>query len=292
MVRQPFRHGVCIDVPLVYQNASGRRVSGRCVCGVGAVWGYSQESVADVRERVRIRVASTEDGPYRLRSASDTAWNTHSGYGQRETFGQKIATAFAAVLRMILPVFGLLACFAGLYLYRDTPVPAFLAGTGAPWLTTAHLLLPLGFFCVHLTNRRFGPTFAFAQVVVTSALIAGVILFAGNAISPYVPQDSVPPMREAMGFGGAFFIAAFISIVVFDGTRGAHWWTAPLFGLLVAAIFFALIFVPAAYAGADLRWFDHGLKYMGLLAGEGLLLLIPYYVLRRMVPPISGLGGY
>lgn len=264
----------------------------RHALGVGAVLGYGQESVADARNRVRVRMASTDDGPYRLRSASDTAWGAHSGYGQRATFGQKIATAFAAVLQMVLPIFGLLAFFAGLYLYRDTPVPAFLAGMGAPWLTTAHLSLPLGFFCVHLTNRRYGPAYAFAQVVVASALIAGVVLFAGNAISPFVPQDTVPPMREAMGFGGAFFIASFISIVVFDGTRGARWWTAPLFGLLTAAVFFALIFVPTAYAGTDARWFDHGLKFAGLLAGEGVLLLIPYYLLRRIVSPISGLGGY
>jgi len=237
-------------------------------------------------------MASTDDGPYRLRSASDTAFGGHAVYGQRETFGQKIAVAAAAVLRMILPVLALLACVVGLYLYRDTPVPLFLSGTGAPWLTTAHLLLPLGFFCVHLTNRRYGPAYAFAQVVVASALVAGVILFAGSAIDTFVPQDTVPPMREAMGCGGAFFIAAFISIVVFDATRGAQWWTAPLFGFLAAAIFFALIFVPAAYAGLDFRWFDHGLKYMGLLSGEAVLLLIPYYLLRRIVQPMSGLGGY
>ena len=262
--------------------------------GVGAVWGYGQESVADEHTRVRARMAlgTAEDGPYRLRSASDTAWGGHAVYGQRETFGQKIAAGFAAVLRMILPVVALLACFAGLYLYRDTPVPMFLAGTGAPWLTTGHLLLPIAFFCIHLTNRRYGPAYAFAQVVVASALIAGVVLLVGNQIGLVVPEDTVPPMREALGFGSAFFVAGFISIVVFDGTRGAHWWTAPLFGFLAAAIFFALIFVPAAYAGLDARWFDHGLKYAGLLAGEAVLLLIPYYLLRRMVPPVSGLGGY
>jgi uncharacterized PurR-regulated membrane protein YhhQ (DUF165 family) len=233
-----------------------------------------------------------EDGPYRLRSASDAAWAGYVAYGQRETFWQKIGAAFNAVLRMAVPVLALLACFASLYLYRDTPVPLFLDGTAAPWLTVSHLLVAIGFLCVHLTNRRYGPACAFAQVVVATALIVAAVLFAGDRIMQFVQQDSVPTMREAIGFGAAFFLASLVSIVVFDGTRGAHWWTAPLFGFVTAGVFFAWIFYPAVFVGTGGPWLDHALVYAAVLAGEGILLLIPYWMLRSIVPPISGFGGY
>jgi uncharacterized PurR-regulated membrane protein YhhQ (DUF165 family) len=263
--------------------------------GVGAVRAFTQQLFEGERGSIVARVASSgavEDGPYRLRSASDAAWAGYAAYGQRETFWQKIGGAFHAVVRMILPVMALLATFVGLYLYRDTPVPLFLDGTGAPWLTAGHLLVAIGFLCIHLTNRRYGPVYAFAQVVVSSALILAFILFAADEIKIFVPQDTMPTVREAAGFGAAFFLASFVSIVVFDGTRGAHWWTAPLFGFLTAGVFFAWIFYPAAYAGTGALWIDHALVYAAVLAGEGILLLIPYWMLRGIFPPISGFGGY
>lgn len=254
---------------------------------------FGNEVTAGGRGDVRVRMAlgSAEDGPYRLRSASDTAWAGHAGYAARDTFWQKVGAAFGAVLRMILPVLALLAGFAGLYLYRDTPVPLFMDGLRA-WLTMGHLLVPIGFFCVHLTNRRYGPTYAFMQVVVASALIAAFVVFAGGDLMPYLHQDSVPTMREAIGLGAAFFLASSISITVFDGARGAHWWTAPLFGFVSAAVFFAWIFYPVAYAGTGAPWMDHALVYAAVMGGEGILLLLPYWMLRGIVPPLSGFGGY
>jgi uncharacterized PurR-regulated membrane protein YhhQ (DUF165 family) len=262
---------------------------------VRVVRAFQQEVSVGLRESVATRMASSgavEDGPYRLRSASDASWAGHMAYGHRETFWEKIGAAANAVLRMIVPVLTLLATFVGLYLYRDTSVPLFLDGTGTPWLTAGHLLVAIGFLCVHLTNRRYGPAYAFAQVVVCSALILAFILFAAGEIRIFVPQDTMPTVREAVGFGAAFFLASFVSIVVFDGTRGAHWWTAPLFGFLTAGVFFAWIFYPAAYAGTGALWLDHALVYAAVLAGEGILLLIPYWMLRGIVPPISGFGGY
>jgi hypothetical protein len=146
--------------------------------------------------------------------------------------------------------------------------------------------------CVHLTNRRYGPAYAFALVVAAAALIIATLILAGDRMLQFVPQDTVPAMREAIGFGAAFFVASLVSIVVFDGTRGAHWWTAPLFGFVTAAVFFAWVFYPVTYAGTGAPWLDHALVYAAVLAGEGILLLLPYWTLRRIVPPISGFGGY
>ncbi|HEY0282681.1 MAG TPA: hypothetical protein VGC27_08665 [Rhizomicrobium sp.] len=255
---------------------------------------FQQQVTAGGRYGVVGRVASTgvvEDGPYRLRNASDSAWAGYAAYGQRETFWRKTGAVLGAILRMVMPALALLASFIGLYLYRDTPLPLFLDGT-ASWLTAGHLLVPVGFFCVHLTNRRYGPAYALALVAAVPALIVGVLFFAAGQIMQFVPQDTVPPMREAIGFGGAFVFASLVSIVVFDGARGAHWWTAPLFGFVTAAVFFAWTFCPAVYAGTGAPWFDHALVYAALLAGEGVLLLIPYWMLRGIVPPISGFGGY
>ena len=261
---------------------------------MGAVRAFGQQVVAGGRENIVSRVASSgivDDGPYRLRSASDAAWAGYVPNCQRETFWQKTGAVIGAVLRMVLPVMALLASFAGLYLYRDTPLPPFLYGT-ASWLTFGHLIVPVGFFCVHLTNRRYGPAYAFAMVVAALALTVALLLFAGGRIMQFVPQDTVPAMREALSFGAAFFLASIVSIIVFDGTRGAHWWTAPMFGLVTAAVFFAWIFYPAAYAGTGAPWLDHALVAAAVLAGEGILLLIPYWMLRGIVPPVSGFGGY
>jgi uncharacterized PurR-regulated membrane protein YhhQ (DUF165 family) len=160
------------------------------------------------------------------------------------------------------------------------------------WLTASHLLIPTGFFCVFLTNRRYGPAFAFAQVVVSAIVIVAFLVFTGGALNRFLPLDAIPPVREAAAFCGAFFAASFVSIIVFDGARGPNWWTAPLFGFLSAAIVYATAYFAALLAGTDATWLNHAVQYMGILAGEGILLLIPFWLLRRMVPPMSGFGGY
>lgn len=233
---------------------------------------------------------TADRGPYRLRTASDTAW-PGTAY-RRPTFGRRLAGAFTAVLRLVLPVLALLAAIAGLYLYRDTPVPLFLDGTGLPWLTASDTLVPVAFFVVFLTNRRFGPAYAFAQVVAASVAVTALSVFGRDYILAAFPPDTIPAMREAAAFGVAFFAASFVSIVVFDGARGAYWWTAPLFGALSAAIVFPLVFFPVQFMGTDAAWLHHAVAYMGLMAGEGIMLLVPFYFLRRLVLPLPGFGGY
>ena len=100
-------------------------------------------------------------------------------------------------------------------------------------------------------------------------------------------------MREALSFGAAFFLASFVSIVMFDGTRGAHWWTAPLFGFLSSRDLLRRDFLSGSLCrrrnrpGSITPW-----SMPAVLAGEGILLLIPYWMLRHAVQPLSGFGGY
>ncbi len=209
------------------------------------------------------------------------------GYGRHESWLEKAGAAVGAVVRLLLCTLVLCAWLTATFLYRDTQVDLFGFGT-----SLAYVLVPLGFYCVFLTNRRYGPAYAFAQVVTGLALMATLVLFARDALAEIVPLDSAPTVRETAAFGSAFFLASFVSIVTFDGARGPHWWTAPLFGFLTAAIVFATIFFAVLYTGTGKSWLADCVTYMGLIAGEGLLLLIPFWAMRRMVPPVAGFGGY
>jgi len=237
-----------------------------------------------------LRIASEDRGLYRLRTASDAPYMGVYGYGRRESFLDKLVAGLATVARVAVAALILSAWLVAVFLYRDTPFEVFGIGTG--WLTVSHALVPVGFYCVFMTNRRYGPAYALAQVMMTLGAVVGLVVFARDALNQYMPLDTVPTLREAMAFGGAFLAASFVSIVAFDGARGRRWWTAPLIGFLVAAIVFALAFFAALYAGTADAWLNQGLQYMGLIAGEGVLLLIPFWVMRRMVPPMAGFGGY
>src|SRR6185312_15700520 len=130
---------------------------------------YGYGDPAGGRDGVTTRMAAGNlEGPaYRLRSASDAAWPSGVAYGRREGAWTRIGGGFRAVARLIVPVGVLLMAFIAVYLYLDTPV-AILGS--ASWLTVGHLLVPCCFLSVHLTNRRYGPSYALAQVVVTLAI--------------------------------------------------------------------------------------------------------------------------
>jgi uncharacterized PurR-regulated membrane protein YhhQ (DUF165 family) len=190
-----------------------------------------------------------------------------------------------------MPVLMLLASFAAICLYLDTPATSIAGSVDGRWLTMGHLLVPVSFLCVHLTNRRYGPAYAFAQVVLALAVSIAFVVFAAPAFGPYVPVRTVPDLRVAAAFAGAFFVASFISIVVFDGARGPRWWMAPLLGMLASAVIFGLVFYPAAYAG-NADWPQHMAVHLEFLAGLAVLSLVPYWILRGFVRPLPGYNGY
>jgi len=260
-------------------------------CGV---WGMAQAYNKHVIPgRVGgLKMAPHDRGLYRLRTANDTSFAVGSvyGYSNRGGVTQKVASGLLAAMRVTIAVAVLLGWISGVFLYRDTPVQLFPNGT--TWLTLAHLLVPVGFFCIFMTNRRYGPGYAFAQVMAAVTAIVGFVLLVGPDLGAFMPLDSVPTLREAASFGAAFVAASFVATIAFDGARGPRWWTAPLLGFLTAAFVFAAVYVPAIYAGNDPSWLIDSLQYMGVLAGEGILLLIPFWALRRMVPPMAGFGGY
>lgn len=246
------------------------------------------------RENVsRHAAAGLSNGPaYRTRTAADASWpSSQAYYGRRNSVRTKFANAFHAVGRLVFPVVILLLSFAAVYLYLDTPATALIGSQDDKWLSIGHLLLPLCFFSVHLTNRRYGPSYAFAQVVIALALATAFVLFAVPRLGDLIAFRFVPDLRMAAAFGGAFFMASFISIVVFDGARGPRWWIAPLLGMSAAVTLFCLIYYPAAYAGVA-PWTGQMLLHMELLMGIAVLSLVPYWTLRGFVRPMPGFNGY
>jgi uncharacterized PurR-regulated membrane protein YhhQ (DUF165 family) len=251
---------------------------------------YEARSSHD-RDARSVRIETgVADGPYRLRGASDVTWAAQ-GYGQRDGLGRRVAKGLTALARIVVPVTFLSMSLAAMYLYLDHALPYFADAQGR-WLTVSHLLLPLAFLCIHLTNRRYGPSYAFAQIVATCGLCGAIILFGWEQLRHLLPASVVPSAREAVSFTGAFFAAGFISIITFDGARGPRWWIAPLLSSLVAGVSFVMIFYPAAFAGTATPWGIHLALHGGILVGAAFVGLVPYWLLRGLVPPLPGFGGY
>jgi uncharacterized PurR-regulated membrane protein YhhQ (DUF165 family) len=196
-----------------------------------------------------------------------------------------IARTVTAILRLILPVVFLLIAGAACVIYSDTLAAGLGSLAGRP-LSVGLALLPVTFFVVQLTNRRYGAFYAYAQIAIawTLALIALPSLV--RFMSP------APDARVVAAFGAALLQAQLMGVLFFDRLRGPIWWKAPLVASLVSGLLFCVVAFPLAFGGTDSNWSREMFDYMEFAAGAAVLLLIPYGVLRSRVPPLSGLGGY
>lgn len=193
-----------------------------------------------------------------------------------------------AAARTFLPVFALAGLLVVLQHLLGQPLAIFADSQGA-WFTWSHALLALAFVAIQLTNRRYGPDYAFAQIILSLGL-CGAILYVQPQQS--LPAPSMPTVRESMAFIIAFLASGFLSVIAFDVTRGAQWWRAPLIGYIVAGASFVLLFYPAAYAGSGVYWCEHMRIHAGVLILAAVAGLLPYWLLRSSVPPLPGFGGY
>ncbi|HEV2561168.1 MAG TPA: hypothetical protein VGT78_03415 [Rhizomicrobium sp.] len=226
-----------------------------------------------------------------MRNPSDIIGRAHiSSQHRHGGAARRVADALLAPLHLVLPVALLMSISAAAYLYGDMPVKYF-AGTAAQWITPGHLLLPLTFLAIHITNRRYGAGFALAQVIGAWALGGAALWYAGNDMAAFVTRTP-PQAREIFAFGGALFVAQIFCVLVFDRTRGPRWWQAPLLASLWGAVLLCLIAFPAAYAGTNVDWVSHMLTYLGINVVMANAMVLPYWAIRGMVPPMSGFGGY
>lgn len=192
-----------------------------------------------------------------------------------------------AFARLLVPIV-LLATLAGAsFAYAGTPSPIPLKA----WMNLGLLLLPLTFLAIHLTGRRYGAGYAFAQIVLTYSAVVALAVFGRDYVTMLLGVRHAP-LREIAGFGAALFVAHTVSIIVFDGLRGPRWWQAPLFASLIGGIVLCLIAFPATYLGTGIDWTGRMLDYMAVTSVAAVLLVIPYWTLRSLVPPRSGFGGY
>jgi hypothetical protein len=247
--------------------------------------------------RLPIAALEADEGPYRLRRAGDAEWppRDRAYGGEAESLWRTFRGPLLAAARLALPVLMLATLLGAGYLYTD----ALLFLPSAPvlvqkaLLTISDLVLPIACYAVHLTNRRLGAQFAFAQLVAGMVLIGLVALINPYDVDNWIIASPLVSLRALSAFCVSFFLANFAAIVIFDGARGPRWWPAPLMASFAASLVFSVIYYPAAFAGAaQLAWADSAVVHFALFFGESILLLVPYWLLRPAMRPIDGLNGY
>jgi uncharacterized PurR-regulated membrane protein YhhQ (DUF165 family) len=210
-------------------------------------------------------------------------------YGSHETsFLGRIGAAAGAFVRLVIPVVLLATLGGASYVYAGVPAPVL---TDIPWLNMGLLVLPIAFLAVHLTNRRYGAGYAVAQVLLTFTTVAALAYFGRDQITAALGEQRVP-LRMIGGFAAGLFVGQMIAIFLFDRLRGPRWWQAPLMASLIGGVVLSLVAFPASFAGTQIDWSGHMLDYMAVTSAAAVLLVIPYWILRPLVPPRSGFGGY
>ena len=226
--------------------------------------------------------------PYRLRHGEDAAWPPAArAYGGEVESDWKRAFEIGVIaVKLLVPVLLLLKLLLAVYLYADAAIAAPMAQGVS--LTVADLVLPGCWTIIHLTNRRYGPAYAFAQLAAGFVLAVLVALVNLGNIDNWLPDLPALTWRAVLAFFAAFGIANFVAIVVFDAARGTRWWSAPLAASAAAAFVFSGLYYPLAFGGQPLNALAHFLLYLV----EGAALLVPYCLLRHAMRPLNGMNGF
>jgi uncharacterized PurR-regulated membrane protein YhhQ (DUF165 family) len=246
---------------------------------------YEAGVSAGRRGAIRFAADVADFGSRGLRNPTEMIGRAHvANLSKRKGPGVLVRT-LGALLRLVLPVAFLLTAGAACLIYSDLPAEGLGTFAGKP-ISLGAALLPFTFFVVHLTNRRYGAAYALAQVVM--AWLLGLL-----ALPSFIPMlPSAPDVRVVAGFGTGLFVAQLAAIILFDRLRGPTWWKAPLLSSLLAGIVLCLIAFPAAFAGTGRTWSPEMVNFLELATAAAVLMLVPYGLLRSLVPPRPGFGGY
>jgi hypothetical protein len=231
--------------------------------------------------------------PYRIAHDDDAVWppRTRAYGGPEEETPYTRALGYARIAaRLVLPMLLLFTLLQAIYLFADAPVPqAWLPGFAqGQLLILSDMILPGCWLVIHLTNRRFGPAYAFGNLVTGMALALLVAV-----IDPWNVRASLPDLaslstRALAAFVLVFAVANFTGIIFFDAARGPRWWTAPLVGSVAACFVFSGLYYPLAFG----RLGFEALTHFGLFLGVSLVLMLPYFLLRPAMKPMAGMNGY
>jgi uncharacterized PurR-regulated membrane protein YhhQ (DUF165 family) len=207
-----------------------------------------------------------------------------------------------AVASLSLPVLVSVATLVLAWEMRATPLMLFdgiLSPPGRPelypstWLTMGHAVVPVVFLLTNLVNRRYGEHLAIAHVLSSWTLTALLALAVIYRVDPNLPlAGEAVGVRVAASFLGAMMIGQLAGVFVFDRTRGVVWWKAPLYSALTSSFVAMFLFYIVAYIGSDWIWLNHMSVDAGVKAAMSFALLAPYLILRPIVRPLGGLGGF
>lgn len=249
------------------------------------VSGYEGGVSAGRGSRVRLGVDVAGYGSHRLRTSVDMVGRAHAAPLAKPATLRLLSGVLPALLRLALPVVLLLVLSSACLIYGDVSTNGLATFAGRP-MRAGLALLPTTFLAVHLTNRRYGAAYAFAQVLLAWAVTA-------MALPSLLPTISrLPNTRVVVGFGAGLFLSQIVAVIVFDALRGPRWWTAPFFASLIGGAVLSLAAFPASFAGDYSGWPREMFEYLEICAAAALILLFPYALLRSLIPPRPGFGGY
>lgn len=222
-----------------------------------------------------------------------------SGRQQRAHWFVRVVRAF---FRLLVPVAAFVVTLDAAWELRMSAITA-LDGVFAPigrpdlypstWLTWGHAMVPVIFLLTNLVNRRYGQDYAIAHILASWAVTAIIAMAVIYRVDPRLPvADTLPDLRIAGAFAATCIVGQLFGAFVFDRTRGVVWWHAPLYSALVSTFISVGLFYPAAYVGGDPIWINHMALDAGVKATMSFLLLIPYFILRPIIRPLPGFGGY
>lgn len=204
-----------------------------------------------------------------------------------------------ATARLSLPVIAYLLALAAAWELTRMPVVwldgvAGADGARAPsiWLTYGHLMLPVAFFLNNLVNRRYGLDYAFAHIFTSWTLLIAFVFACLFRLDPRLPVLEFSDANAAAIFVAAMIAAHGLGALIFEWTRGAQWWTAPLYAGLWSGIAFVAIFYGFGQPGGAEVWISRAVLDGGIKALAAAALLLPYLLLRPIIRPMPGFGGY
>lgn len=161
------------------------------------------------------------------------------------------------------------------------------------WLTWGHALVPCVFLIANLVNRRYGERMTSNHVLASwavSALVAIGIL--SNVIPLETSHEDLPSLRHAISFFAAMIMGQLVGTYVFERTRGVAWWNAPAYSALASSLIAVPVYYLLAFGGSNWIWVNRMTIDLGLKAFMSFALLVPYFLLRPIIRPLTGLGGY
>jgi uncharacterized PurR-regulated membrane protein YhhQ (DUF165 family) len=243
------------------------------------------------------RSINAEDALHAARHSDDPIWPhpVRAYGGPTETTHWQLAAKLAlAAGRLLIPVSLLLVLLGAAYLYSDDLLPLQWAPASFrnAGLATGDLILPGCWYCIQLTNRRYGSGYALAHLLAAMVVGLGVIVINPGSIDERVITMPAITGRAVLSFGAAFVGANLVGITFFEAARGPRWATAPLMASTAASYVFSAIYYPAAFAGVYERWTDSAIAHLVVFADMSVLLLVPYWLLRPAMRPTNGMNGY